>query len=83
MPVFSVSLVTSRRIWPPKSPDLTSPDYYLRGHLKKSCIYKTSADTRPALLRPISAAAQPTVNHPQTIAEAAQSLLLRSEKCVV
>jgi hypothetical protein len=83
MPVFSVSLVTSRRIWPPKSPDLTSPDYFLPGHLMKSCMYETSADKRPALLRRIAAAAQPTVNHPQTIAEAAQSLLLLSEKCVV
>jgi hypothetical protein len=46
-------------------------------------VYETNADTIPALLRRISAAAQSTINHAETIAEAAQSLLLRSENCVV
>jgi hypothetical protein len=44
-------------------------------------MYETKFDTRPALLRRISAA-EHIRNHPENIAEATQSLLMRAEKCV-
>jgi hypothetical protein len=41
------------------------------GHPNDGLVFETSADTRPALLRRISAAAQRTINHPETVTAAA------------
>jgi hypothetical protein len=48
----------------------------------KSLVCKTKVNTRPALLRCTFAAAEHMWNQPETIAEATQSLLMRSEKCI-
>jgi hypothetical protein len=81
-PVFSKSLDScgGPQTWPPRSPDLTPPEYFLWGYLK-SFVYKTKVETRPALLLPIFAAAEHIWNHPENIAEATQLLLMRAEKC--
>ena len=38
--------------WPPRSPDLTPLDYFLRGHMK-TLVYETKIDSRDALRRRI------------------------------
>jgi hypothetical protein len=42
-------------------------------------VYETKFDRRPSLLRRIFAAAEHIKNHPETTAEATQSLLMRAE----
>ena len=65
--------------WPPRSPDLTHLDYYLWGHMK-TLVYETKVDSRAALSDRIFAAAEHIHNHPDNIASATQSLLMRAEK---
>ena len=67
--------------WPPRSPDLTPLDYYLWGH-RKTLMYETKVDSRAALRHRIFAVAEHTHNHPDNIASAAQSLLMRAENCI-
>jgi hypothetical protein len=67
--------------WPPRSPDLTPLDYYLWGHMK-TLVYEIKVDSRAALLDRIFAAAEYIRNHPENIASAIQSLLIRAENCV-
>ena len=67
--------------WPPRSPDLTPLDYYLWGHMK-TLVYETKVDSREALRDRIFAAAEHIRNHPDNIASATQSLLMRAENCI-
>jgi len=67
--------------WPPRSPDLTPLDYYLGGHMK-TLVYETKVDSRAALCHHISVAAGHISNHPDNIASATQSLLMRAENCI-
>ena len=67
--------------WPPRSPDLTPLDYYLWGHMKRS-VYETKAPSRAERRRRIFAAAEHIRNHPDNIATATQSLLMRAENCI-
>jgi hypothetical protein len=67
--------------WPPRSPDLTPLDYYLWGHMK-SLVYEIKVDSRAALLDRIFAAAEYIRMHPDNIASATRSLLIRAENCV-
>ena len=66
--------------WPPRSPDLTPPDYYLWGHM--TLVYETKVESRVALRDRIFAAAEHIRNHPDNIASATQSLLMRAENCI-
>ena len=68
--------------WPQRSPELTPIYYYLWGHLK-TLVYETKAYSRAALRHRIFAAAEHIRNHPDNIASATLSLLLRAENCVV
>ena len=65
--------------WPPRSPDLTPLDYYLWSHIK-TLLYETKVDSREELRLRIFAAAER--NHPDNIAFATQSLLMRAENCI-
>ena len=67
--------------WPPRSPGLTPLDYYLWGHMK-TLVYETKVDSSAALCHPIFAATEPTPNHPDNIASAAQPLLTHAENCI-
>jgi len=67
--------------WPPRSPDLTPLDYFLWGHMK-TLVYETKVDSRAALCHRIFAAADHIRNHPDNIASATQSLLMRAVNCI-
>ena len=67
--------------WPPRSPDLTPLDYYLWGHMK-TLVYETKVESRAALRDRIFAAAEHIRSHPDNIAFATQSLLMRAENCI-
>ena len=66
--------------WPLRSRDLTPHDY-LWGHMKTSA-YETKVDSRAELCDRIFGAAEHIRNHPDIIASATQSLLLRTENCI-
>jgi len=82
--------------WAPRSPDLTPLDYYLWDHMKtlvyetkvdsraalRTLVYETKVDSRAALRNRIFAAAEHIRNHPENIASATQSLLMRAENCI-
>ena len=68
--------------WPPRSPDLTPLDYYLWGHMK-TLVYETKVDSRAAQRDRIFATAELIRNHPNNIASATQSLLMRAENFIV
>ena len=67
--------------WPPRSPDLTPLDYFLWGHMK-TVVYETKVDSRAALRDHIFGAAEHIRNHPNDIASATQTLLMRAENCI-
>jgi len=48
----------------------------------KTLVYETKVESRAALRDRIFAAAEHIRNHPNNIASATQSLLMRAEKCV-
>jgi len=64
-----------------RSPDLTPLDFYLWGHMK-TLVYETKVESRAALHNRIFAAAEHIHNHPNNIASATQSLLMRAENCI-
>ena len=68
--------------WPPRSPDLTPLDHYLWGHMK-TLVYETKVESRAALRDRIFAAAEHIRNHPDNVASATHSRLMRAEKCIV
>jgi hypothetical protein len=47
--------IISKNLWPPRSPDLTSPDFFLWGYLKET-VYKNSPRTLVDLKRNIEEA---------------------------
>jgi len=67
--------------WPPRSPDLILLDYYVWGHMK-TLAYETKVYSRAALRHRVFAAAKHIRNHPDNIASATQSLLMRAENCI-
>ena len=67
--------------WPPRSPDLTTLDYYLWGH-KKTLLYDTKVHSSAELRHHIFAVAKHIRNHPDNIATATQSLLMRAENSI-
>jgi len=56
-------------------------DYYIWGHMK-TLVYETKVDSRAALHHHIFAVAEHIRNHPDNIASATQSLLMRAENCI-
>jgi len=48
----------------------------------KTLVYETKVESRAALRNHIFAAAEHIRNHPDNIASATQSLLMRAEKCI-
>jgi len=67
--------------WQPRSPDLTPFDYYLWGHMK-TLVYETKVDSQAALRHHIFVAAEHIHNHPDNIASATQSLMMRAKNCI-
>ena len=63
------------------TPELTLLDYYIWGHMK-TLVYETKVDSREELRHRIFAAAVHIRSHPDSIASAIQSLLLRAENCI-
>ena len=55
--------------------------YYLWGHMK-TLVYETKSDSRAALRHCIFAVAEHIRNHPDNIASATHSLLMRTETCI-
>ena len=67
--------------WAPRSPDLTPLDCYLWGHMK-TLVYETKVESRAALHDRTFAAAEHISNHPDNVASATWSLLMRAENCL-
>jgi hypothetical protein len=67
--------------WPPRSPDLTPLDFFLWGHMK-TLVYESKVDSRASLRDRIFAVSEEIRNHPDNIASAIQSLLIRAENCL-
>jgi len=65
-----------------KSPDLTPFDYYRWGHMK-TLVYETKVYSRAELRHRIFAAAEHIHSHPDNIASATQSLMMRAENCIL
>jgi len=63
------------------SPDLTTLDYYIWGHMK-TLVYESKVDSRAARHDLIFAAAEHIRNYPNNIGSANQSLLVRAENCI-
>ena len=59
----------------------TPLDYYLWGHMK-TLVYETKVDSWAALHDRIFRAAEHICNHPDIIASATHSLLMRAENCI-
>ena len=68
--------------WPPRSPDLTPLDFYLWSHMK-TLVYESKVDSRAPLRDRNFAAAEHIRNHPNNIASATKSLLMRAENFIV
>ena len=60
--------------------NLTPVDYYLWGHMK-TLVYETKVESSAALRERIFAAAEHIRNHPDNVATATKSLLMRAENC--
>ena len=67
--------------WPPRSPDLKPLDFYLWDHMK-TFVYENNVDSRTALRDRIFAAAEHICSHPNNIASATLSLLMRAENSI-
>ena len=65
--------------WPPRSPYPTPLDYYLWAHMKT---YETKVESKAALRDRIFATAEHIRKHPDNVASAIQSLLMRAENCI-
>ncbi|GBM62951.1 hypothetical protein AVEN_160231-1 [Araneus ventricosus] len=67
--------------WPPRSPDLSSLDYFLWGHLK-SLVYATPVDSGEDLVARISVAAARVREIPGIFESVRQSLHRRCQACI-
>lgn len=67
--------------WPPRSPDLSSLDYFFWGHLK-SLVYETPVDSPEDLVARIIAAAGDVRDMPGIFETVRQSLRRRCEACL-
>lgn len=67
--------------WPPRSPDLSSIDYFLWGHLK-AIIYETPVDSIEDLVARLSIAAASVREMPGIFGTVRQSLLRRYQACI-
>ena len=67
--------------WPPRSPDLTSLDFFLWGHLK-SLVYETPVMSREDLVARIVAAAGEIRETPDIFANVRRSMIRRYETCI-
>jgi len=65
--------------WALRLPDLTPLDYYLWGHMK-TLVYETKVESKSSTAR--SYFCSGIRNHPDSIASATQSLLMRAENCL-
>lgn len=67
--------------WPPRSPDLSSLDYFLWGHLKH-LVYETPVDSDEDLVARISVAAACVREIPGIFERVRQSLHRRCQACI-
>jgi hypothetical protein len=68
-------------VWPPRSPDLNSCDFYLWGYMK-SMVYRTAVNTKDDLLNRIMLAAERIRNDQDELARVSRSLLRRANACI-
>jgi hypothetical protein len=71
--------VISRGLWPPRSPDLSPPDFFLWGFLKDKAYQnmpQTLANLRENILEAIS------LITPQMLKDVSRSLVFRTEACI-
>lgn len=71
----------SLNAWPPRSPDLSSLDFFLWGHTK-TLIYEIPIDTEEDLVARIIAAANHIQNIPEVFERVRQSMFRRCRLCV-
>lgn len=67
--------------WPPRSPDLTSLDFFLWGHLK-SLVYETPVENHQDLVARIVVAADKIKENPAMLARVRESMRRRYIACV-
>ncbi len=69
------------KVWPPRSPDLTSLDFFLWGHLK-SLVYETPVESQEDLVARIVAAAGSIRDDPDMLNNVSASFIRRYNACV-
>jgi hypothetical protein len=67
--------------WPPRSPELNPPDFYLWGHLK-TLVYAAPVDNEKALHHRIADACQTIRNYPGIFARMRRAMMRRVEACI-
>ena len=67
--------------WPPRSPDLSSLDFFLWGHMK-TLIYETPIETEEELVARITAAAYQIQNIPAVFERVRESMFRRCHLCI-
>jgi hypothetical protein len=68
--------------WPPRSPDLTSLDFFLWGHMK-SLVYETPIPSREDLVARIVAAGAAIQDTPNIFENVRQSIIRRYNTCIL
>ncbi|CAH1957620.1 unnamed protein product [Acanthoscelides obtectus] len=67
--------------WPPRSPDLSSLDFFLWGHVK-SLVYETPVETEQDLIGRITAAFEITQNEYQMFSQVRRNHVRRLNRCI-
>ena len=67
--------------WPPRSPDLTSLDFYLWGHVK-SLVYETPVESKQDLIGRITAAVEIIQNEDQIFCVVRRNHMPRLNRCI-
>ena len=75
---FSENLI-SKGLWPPRSPDLTSPDFFLWGYLKDA-VYRSNPRDLKQLKMNITGAIEEL--NEGTLRKIARNMVKRVDKCI-
>ena len=67
-------------VWPPRSPDLTPPDFFLWRHVK-SVVYINPVNTRQELIERIFTAFDQLRHSPSLFARVRQAMARRCKEC--
>ena len=67
--------------WPPRSPDLTPLDFYLRTHMK-SLVYETPVESQMDLVARVAVAAGDIAQDRRMLSRLQESLQMRCQICI-